>query len=110
LEVRDEKETKMANQLVDVEVDSSGKTSVSSATVSISIKKQEQVVWKTDQNQPFAVCFEHGGPFADRIFVGTKNSPAQSGYAASAVANTDYKYVVRVLGAAELDPVVHTDP
>jgi len=100
----------MANQIVDVEVDGSGRTTVNAPSVSISIKKQEQVVWKTDQNQPFAVCFNGRGPFAARIFVGTKNSPVQSGYASSAVQNTDYKYVVRVLGAAELDPVVHTDP
>ena len=65
----------MAHQLIDVGV-KNGTTTVSEDRVRISIKEKEHVVWKTDQDQPFAVCFPEGGPFESPIFVGTKTKPA----------------------------------
>ena len=99
----------MAHQLIDVGV-KNGTTTVSEDRVRISIEKKEHVVWKTDQDQPFALCFPEGGPFESPIFIGTKAKPAVSEHVVKGSHGKDHKYVVRVLGARELDPVVHTDP
>ena len=87
-----------------------GVTSVDIPAARISVLGQDEVVWHTHLDEPFAVSFPGGGPFASVLFVGKKGKPVHSGAAVIPAVGLDYKYVVQVLGAAAMDPVVHTDP
>jgi hypothetical protein len=99
----------MSTRHVQVDV-SSGQTVVDIHTARISIRGKDEVVWRTDQDEPFAVTFPGGGPFASVLFIGKKGKPVHSRAAAVTQWGLDYKYVVQVLGAQALDPVIHTDP
>jgi hypothetical protein len=99
----------MATQNVEVSV-VGGVTSVNIPEAHISIKGKDEVIWHTRLDEPFAVTFPGGGPFASVLFVGKKDKPAHSKAAVIPAVGHDYKYIVQVLGAAALDPVVHTDP
>ncbi len=96
------------NQTVTISV-VNGQTTVDVDSVHISNSGENEVIWQSDGNEPFAVTFPSGSPFASVLFMGKKGKPAHSARSMTLL-ERDFEYTVQVLGAAALDPVVHTDP
>lgn len=87
---------------------SNGKTKAVPDRVDISVGHHDGVVWNGAGD--FIVDFNGDSPFVASFFTGGPGRPAYSGPAKPGCPYKNFKYSAKIAGAAQVDPIIHTDP